>query len=165
MVVFIKVFKKISFILSRLLGTFETITRLIWVITSHGSFQIFFWSIFSFHCLCQCTCFFIISSILVAQSLHLHLITSTLRPFMSKVFGEYHILHSKEVCFSHQNTHLLMNKINIVFSFNNSVEVNVDNYIETVIYISSNKCQNQFENFSCDIVLNFADIDPFESCF
>lgn len=91
-----------------------------------------------------------------------HLVSSTFGPLVSKILREDNVLQSKEISLSHKCPHFLVDEIDVVFSFDNSVHIDVHNNIETVIYIGPHKCEDQLENFGCDIILNLADIDPFE---
>jgi len=79
-----------------------------------------------------------------------------------EVLREYDILKPEEVGLPHERAHLLVNQIDIEFCFYDSVHVDVDDDVETVVDIGAYECQNELEDLGCDIVLHLANIDPFK---
>ena len=64
---------------------------------------------------------------------------------MGKVLSKDNILKPIKVCLSHQGSHVFMDEVDVIFSFDDSVHIDVHDNIETVVYILSYERKHQFK--------------------
>ena len=83
---------------------------------------------------------------------------------MSKILSKNNILQPVKVGLSHKSSHIFMNKVDVVFCLDDPVHIDIHSDGETVVYILPDECKDQLEKLGCNIILNFANIDPFKCC-
>ena len=83
---------------------------------------------------------------------------------MRKVLREHNVLESVEVCFSHEDSHVFVNNVDVVFGLHDAIHINIHSNAKAVVDVLSDEGNDQLEQLGGDIILHLADIYPFECC-